>query len=405
MKKLQSFKFELMPNGEQQREMRRFAGSCRFVYNKALALQKENYEAGNKFISYVSMAANLPAWKCEVSMEWLKNAPSQSLQHALKDLEKAYKNFFAKRTEFPRFKRKGSGDSFRYPDPKQLKLEQTNNRLFLPKLGWLRYRNSRDVPGDVRNATVSQSGGKWFVSIQTQRDVVETHSTATSAIGVDVGIIHFATMSDASHITPLNSFKKHQQRLARYQRRMSRKIKFSRNWKKAKAKVQKIHTGVTNARKDFLHKTTTTISQNHALVCIEDLQIRNMSKSSKGNSDALGKMVKQKSGLNRAILDQGWGEFRRQLDYKMAWNGGVLLAVPPHNTSRTCPCCAHVSKDNRRTQAQFLCVDCGYENNADVVGAINILERGHRLLACGELAQLGLSAKQEPIEVTQAIFA
>ena len=405
MKKLQSFKFELMPNGEQQREMRRFAGSCRFVYNKALALQKENYEAGNKFISYVSMAANLPAWKCEVSMEWLKNAPSQSLQHALKDLEKAYKNFFAKRTEFPRFKRKGSGDSFRYPDPKQLKLEQTNNRLFLPKLGWLRYRNSRDVPGDVRNATVSQSGGKWFVSIQTQRDVVETHSTATSAIGVDVGIIHFATMSDASHITPLNSFKKHQQRLARYQRRMSRKIKFSRNWKKAKAKVQKIHTGVTNARKDFLHKTTTTISQNHALVCIENLQIKNMSKSSKGNSDTLGKMVKQKSGLNRAILDQGWGEFRRQLDYKMAWNGGVLLAVPPHNTSRTCPCCAHVSKDNRRTQAQFLCVDCGYENNADVVGAINILERGHRLLACGELAQLGLSAKQEPIEVTQAIFA
>jgi len=402
MKRLQAFKFELMPNGEQQRDMRRYAGSCRFVYNRALALQKESYEAGNKFIGYVPMAANLPIWKREQDTAWLKDTPSQALQHALKDLEKAYKNFFA---DFPRFKRKGSGDSFRYPEPKQIKLDQANDRIFLPKLGWLRYRNSRDVPGELRNATVSQSGGKWFVSIQTQRDVTTPVPESTTAIGVDVGIARFATMSDETHVVPLNSFKKHQLRLARYQRRMSRKEKFSNNWKKAKAKVQRIHTDVANARKDFLHKTTTAISKNHALVCIEDLQIRNMSKSSKGNSEKHGKKVKQKTGLNRAILDQGWGEFRRQLEYKMAWNGGILLAVPPQNTSRTCPCCAHVSKENRLTQDKFLCVDCGYENNADLVGAINILERGHRLLACGEWVQLDLSAKQELTEVTQAAFA
>jgi putative transposase len=105
--------------------------------------------------------------------------------------------------------------------------------------------------------------------------------------------------------------------------------------------------------------------------------------------------------LNRSILDQGWGEFRRQLAYKVSWNGGTLLAVPPQNTSRTCPCCGHVSKDNRRTQAQFLCVDCGYENNADVVGAINVLARGHRVLACGEPVPSGRSVKQEPAEVSQ----
>ena len=402
MKRLQAFKFQLMPTGEQQRKMRCFSGSCRFVYNKALALQKENFEAGNKFINYVSMASNLPSWKRDPKFSWLKEAPSQALQHALKDLEKAYQNFFAKRTDFPCFKRRGSGDSFRYPDPKQFKLEQENNRIFLPKLGWLRYRNSRAILGDLRNMTISQSGGQWFVSIQTQRDVVAEPSKASSAIGIDVGIARFATLSDAQSIAPLNSFKKHQQRLARYQRRMSRKEKFSSNWKKAKAKVQKIHTDIANARKDFLHKTTTVISKNHALVCIEDLQVRNMSKSSKGNSEQHGKRVRQKAGLNRAILDQGWGEFRRQLEYKMLWIGGILLAVPPHNTSRTCPCCHHISKENRLTQAEFLCVSCGYENNADVVGAINILERGHRLLACGELAQSGLSAKQEPIEVTQA---
>lgn len=275
-----------------------------------------------------------------------------------------------------------------------------NSRLFLPKLGWLRYRNSRNVLGELRNVTVSQSGNKWFVSIQTQREVEQPLSAATTSIGIDVGIARFATLSDASFIASLNSFKKHQQRLARYQRRMSRKVKFSNNWKKAKARVQKIHTGIANARRDFLHKATTTISQNHALVCIEDLQVRNMSRSSRGNSEQHGKRVSQKAGLNRAILDQGWGEFRRQLDYKLAWSGGYLVAVPPQNTSRTCPCCGQVSADNRQTQAKFLCVDCGYENHADVVGAINVLERGYRLLACGESAQSGCSMKQEPTEAT-----
>jgi putative transposase len=215
-------------------------------------------------------------------------------------------------------------------------------------------------------------------------------------------------MSDGSFIAPLNSLKKHQQRLARYQRRMSRKVKFSNNWRKEKTKAQKVHTCIANARKDFLHKTTTTISQNHALVCIEDLQVRNMSRSSKGNSEQHGKRVKQKAGLNRSILDQGWGEFRRQLEYKMAWSGGILLAVPAHYTSQTCPCCGHVAKENRLNQAEFVCVDCGYGENADVVGAINVLERGQRLLACGEdgsgrgrkTTTKPASVKQEPTEAT-----
>lgn len=381
-----------------------FAGSCRFVFNKALAMQKLNYDAGNRFIGYVAMAKQLTAWRNSPETPWLKDAPCHPLRHALKDLERAYQNFFAKRADFPRFKRKGGSDAFRYPDPKQIKLDQVGSRIFLPKLGWLRYRNSRNVLGQLRNVTVSQSGGKWFVSIQTQREVEQSLPKATSAVGIDVGIARFATMSDGSFLSPLNSFKKHQQRLARYQRRMRRKVKFSHNWKKAKANVQHIHAKIANARKDYLHKATTTISQNHALVCIEDLQVRKMSRSTKGNRVQPGKMVRQKSGLNRSILDQGWGEFRRQLDYKMTWTGGVLVAVPPHNTSRTCPRCAHVSKHNRITQARFVCMSCKYENNADLVGAINILERGHRLLACGELAQSGRSVKQEPTEATQTAF-
>mgnify|MGYP001390932454 FL=1 len=402
MQCLQAYRFELKPNGEQQRLMRRFAGSCRHVYNKALALQQERHEAGEKKLGYAALCKSLTEWKAQPETLWLNETPSQALQQSLKNLERAYKNFFEKRADFPRFKKKGHSDSFRYPQG--IKLDQGNSRVFLPKLGWLRYRNSRDVLGEVKNATVSQSGGKWFISIQTEREVDQPLPNG-EAVGIDMGIARFATLSDGSHIEPLNSFKKHQQRLARYQRAMSRKVKFSNNWKKAKAQVQRVHTRIANARKDFLHKASCQISQNHAMIAIEDLQVRNMSKSAKGNSEQHGKMVKQKSGLNRSILDQGWSEFRRQLEYKSAWNGGFVIAVPPQYTSQTCPCCGHVSKDNRQTQARFECIECGFEENADLVGAINILARGHRVLACGEPVQSGRSVKQEPTEATQAINA
>ena len=398
MRRLQAFKFELMPNGEQQRDMRRFAGSCRFVYNKALALQKENYEAGGKFIGYVAMAKHLTEWRNGGETPWLKDAPVHPLQHALKDMERAYKNFFAKRAAFPKFKKRGQRDSFRYPDPKQFKLDQPNGRIFLPKLGWMRLRLSRPVPGELRNATVSFKAGKWCVSIQTEREVEQPVPHATSAIGIDVGIARFATMSDGTFVAPLNSFKKHEARLRRCQRAMSRKVKFSNNWKKATTRVQRIHARIANARRDYLHKATTTISKNHAMVCIEDLQVRNMSRSAAGSIDAPGRNVRAKSGLNKAILDQGWFEFRRQLEYKLAWNGGWLVAVPPANTSRTCPACGYVSAENRTTQEKFACVECSYAENADVVGALNILARGHRVAACGEPVQSGRSVKQEPAE-------
>ena len=399
MQRLQAYRFELKTTGEQQRNMRRFAGSCRFVFNKALAMQQERYKAGEKKLGYASLCKSLTEWKAQSETLWLSETPSQALQQTLKNLERAYKNFFEKRADFPKFKKKGQSDSFRYPQG--VKLDQGNSRIFLPKLGWLRYRNSRDVLGEVKNATVSQSCGKWFVSIQTEREV-EQPLPSGEAVGIDMGIARFATLSDGSYIEPLHSFKKHQQRLAKYQRRMSRKVKFSNNWKKAKARVQRIHSRIANARKDFLHKASSQISQNHAMIVIEDLQVRNMSKSARGDSEQPGKMVKQKSGLNRAILDQGWGEFRRQLEYKAAWNGGFVVAVPPQYTSQTCPCCGHVSRDNRQTQAKFACVECGFEANADHVGAINILARGHRVLACGEPVQSGRSAKQEPTEAIKA---
>ena len=369
-----------MPDGEQQRNMRRFAGSCRFVFNKALALQQAHYAESKKKLSYADLCKQLTEWRKSSETQWLSETHSQPLQQTLKDLERAYKNFFEKRADFPRFKKKGQSDNFRYPQG--CKLDQGNSRIFLPKLGWVRYRNSREVLGIVKNVTVSGKQGKWYVSIQTEREVEAPIHPSTAIVGIDMGIARFATLSDGSYFAPLNSFKRQEKALVNAQRAMSRKKKFSNNWKKAKAKVQKIHAHIGNARCDYLHKATTTVSQNHAMVCIEDLQVRNMSKSASGTTETPGRNVKAKSGLNKAILDQGWYEFRRQLDYKLAWNGGQLVAVPPQNTSRKCPCCGHVAKENRRTQARFRCVACGFEENADVVGAINILRAGHARCAC-----------------------
>ena len=208
MKRLQAFKFQLRPNGPQERDMRRFAGACRFVFNKSLALQNENHEAGNKFLSYAKMTAWLVEWKKGPETQWLKESPSQPLQQALKDLERAYKNFFQKRASFPRFKKRGQSDSFRYPQG--VKLDQVNNRISLPKLGWISYRNSREVVGEVKNVTVSQSCGKWYISIQTEYEVTEPTHTSTSMVGLDAGVAKLATLSDSTIFEPVNSFKSNQ---------------------------------------------------------------------------------------------------------------------------------------------------------------------------------------------------
>ncbi|RZU99117.1 RNA-guided endonuclease InsQ/TnpB family protein [Spiribacter vilamensis] len=381
MQRLQAFKFQLRPNGHQEKMARRFAGSSRFVYNRALALQKARHESGEKKLGYAGLCKELSAWKQDSQTQWLTHAPSQSLQQALKDLERAYANFFEGRAAPPAFKKRGWHDAFRFPQG--VKLDQANARICLPKLGWIRYRKSREVLGTVKNVTVLASGGKWFVSIQTECEVETPRHPATSMVGVDLGVANLATLSTGEIIAPVNALAKRQRQLARAQRDLSRKRKFSRNWIKARARIRKIHTRVGNTRCDYLHKLTTTLSKNHAAVVIEDLQVRNMTRSASGTVDQPGQNVRAKSGLNRSILDQGWGELRRQLAYKQAWRGGIVETVEPRNTSRTCSACGHVAKENRPSQSRFECVVCGHTAHADVNAARNILAAGHAATACG----------------------
>lgn len=381
MKRLQAYKFKIEPNGEQIRNMRQFAGNARKVWNLAVARQQANHGAGEKFTNAFGMNNWLPEWKKEFS--FLRESPAQTLQQVMADLDRGYKNFFEKRAAHPVFKKKGkSADSFRFPDGQQFTVDQFTSRIKLPKLGWIRYRKSRNIEGVIKNITVSCVAGKWYTSIQTEREVEQPVHPSTTIVGLDAGVTLFATLSDGSMFEPVNAFGKNTVKLAKYQRGLSRKTKFSNNWKKQKQKITRLHQRIAHTRNDFLHKTSNIISKNHAMVVIEDLKVTNMSKSASGTIEAPGRCVKAKSGLNKSILDQGWGEFRRQLEYKQAWRGGGVLAINPRNTSRTCPACAHVAAENRKTQSKFECVECGYAENADLNAAINILRAGHARLAC-----------------------
>jgi putative transposase len=367
----------------------------RFVWNKALAINLSRLENKQSILWYNEMDFWTKLWKASDEYSFLKTVHSQTLQQTLKNLEKAFKDGFDKKQplkRIPKFKRKGQSDSFKYPQG--FKLSQDKSRVFLPKIGWVKYRNSRQVIGDLKNCTVSRRGKHWYIAIQVEYEVNIQHHASTSIVGIDLGVTRFATLSDGSYIQPLNSFRKLSKRLAFAQKRLSKKVKFSANWKKQKQQISKIHESIANARLDFLHKTSTYISKNHAMIVLEDLRVKNMSKSAKGNMTRPGKNVKAKSGLNKSILDQGWGLFTTMLEYKQDWSGGEVLKVPAHYTSQTCPSCHHVSKENRKSQSAFACTECGFKANADHVGALNVLERGHRLLACG-VETLASTMKQE----------
>lgn len=271
-----------------------------------------------------------------------------------------------------------------FPEPKQIELE--HNRIKLPKLGWIKLFHSQKVVGRIRNATISREGNHWYVSICVELQQILPEQLPTSAIGIDVGIANFAALSNGILIEPINSFRHCEKRLAILQRRLSKKQKFSNNWKKVLIKIRNIHRKIARVRRDFLHKLTTTLSKSHAMVVVEALKIKNMSKSAKGDLQNPGKNVKAKSGLNKSILDQGWGEFKRQLKYKLGWCNGVYVEVEPRYTSQQCSKCGNTSRENRLTQDRFCCQYCYYTEHADINAALNILAAGQAVMACGASA-------------------
>lgn len=372
MQRRQGYSYRIKTTPTLHRQFARYAGACRFIWNKVLAINERRYLAGVPRLTYCEAAWLLTLWRHSEEYGWLAEVSIHALQHCLRDLERAYHNLFAGRAAPPRFRKKFLSDSFRFPRDFQM----DGNRVKVPKIGWLRFWKSRDIEGTIKNVTIRREGKDWAVSFQTERDIDMPVHPATAAVGIDLGIAMFAALSDGTLHPPLNAYRTAQVKLAKAQRRAATKVKFSKNWQKCQAHIRHVHTKIAHCRHDFLHKLATQISKNHAVVVVEDLQVRNMSRSARGTMEEPGTNVAAKSGLNKAILDQGWGMFRRLLEYKQRWRGGKVIAVPPRYTSQECPRCHHVSKANRPQQALFLCVQCGYTYHADVVAAINILALG-----------------------------
>ena len=374
------YKYRLKANRSTRGQFVRFAGACRFVWNKILAINEHRYFAGVPRLSYAEACELVAWWKQSEEYGWLREVHSQVLQQCLKDLERAYSNFFAGRSAPPRYRKKFLADSFRYPQGFKL----DGRHVYLPMVGWVEFWESRPIEGTVKNVTVSRQGQHWFVAFQVEEELPDPVHPATAAMGIDLGIATFAAFSDGTLHPPLNAYRRVEKKKARMQRRLAGMVKYSQNWKKQQRRIAQLDIRIANCRHDFLHKLSTETSKNHAVIVLEDLQVKNMSKSAKGTVDEPGRNVAQKSGLNKAILDQGWGMFRQMLEYKQAWRGGAVIAVNPRYTSQTCPECGHISKLNRPQQALFSCVACGYTYHADIVAARNILAVGHteRLNAC-----------------------
>ncbi|MFC2098792.1 RNA-guided endonuclease InsQ/TnpB family protein [Bacteroidota bacterium] len=396
-----AYKFRLKTNLETEAALSRFCGSARFLWNKSLEMNLERLEKGQGILWYHELAFWLKLWKQSDEYGFLRECPSQVLQQKLMDLERAFRDCFDRKQplkRLPVFKKKGMGDGIRFPQGFRV----DNRRIFLPRIGWVGFYKSREITGTIKNITLTRKAGKWYASIQVEQENEIPKHPSDSRIGIDAGIKCFAAFSDGTMVEGVNSFRKHEDALAREQHKLARKRKGSENWKRQKRKISRLHHTISNVRSDFLHKLSTEISKNHATVYVEGLNIRGMSASARGTAEAPGSNIKAKAGLNKSILDQGWFEFRRQLDYKLDWNGGSLLEVDFRYTSQQCSCCGYTSKKNRKSQAEFVCLACGYEQHADVNAAKNILTVGQTGLACGSNRKSG--RKQEPAKTREGVL-
>ena len=372
-----AFRFRLEPNATQRQLFARFSGSCRFVFNQAHASRKEAYEADGKKICYADQCKALTHLKQGEATVWLGEVHSQVLQQALKDLEAAYQHFFRRLKKgevpgFPRFHRKGQNDSFRYPQG----VKVHDGKVYLPKIGWVKFRDSRPSEGKLCQATVKREGEHWFLTLACE---VETPEPApvpiqeARAVGIDVGLKAFAVLSDGTEIPNPRFLAKMLAELKKAQRALRKKIKRSNNWKKQVAKIARLHIRIKNARKDFAHKLSTLIVQNHDVICVEDLCIKGMIRN---------------HHLARAIADVGWGLFIEMLRYKAEWAGKHFVKIGRFiATSKICSRCGE-KQPMPLSVRTYSCGNCGLVADRDWNASLNIRAAGLAVLgfipnACG----------------------
>jgi putative transposase len=400
MKILKGHRFRLDLNEAQAGLCARTAGICRFLWNLALEQRSMAWrQEGRHRVGWAAQDAELKSLK--EAAPWIAEAPHHCLQQTLKDLDRAFQNFFAKRASYPTFRKKFQKDSFRFPDAKQFLVDEAGLRVKLPKLGQVPYRNGKGrnalkLDGMAKSITVSREGRHWFMSVLCESEVPEPLANAGGPVGLDLGVAQAITTSTGEHLLVLGRTRAEDRRLARLQRNLGRKKKGSKNRGKARRDLAEFQARIARRRRDSIHKATTKLAKNHGLIVIEDLQVKGMTASTAGTLEAPGRNVRAKAGLNRVILDKAWAEIRRQLGYKTLWSGSRLVAVHPAYTSQRCSRCGHTEAGNRPSQEKFACLACAHTENADVNAANNILAAGLAattdglvVAACGAMASAG----------------
>lgn len=365
-----AYRFRCYPTPEQQQALARTFGCARFVYNHMLRLRTDAWFQRQQKVGYHETSSALTALKKQPELAWLNEVSSVPLQQSLRHLQTAFGNFFAKRAAYPSFKSRHDRQAAEYTtsafkwDGKALRLAKMDEALPV------RFSRTIARAAKVTTVTVSRDGaGRYFVSMLCD-DAVQTLPTSEAKVGIDLGLTHFAILSSGEKIAAPNTFRKNESKLTKWQRRLARKVKGSRNRAKARVKVARVHAHIADARRDFLHKLSTRLIRENQVIAVETLAVSNMQKN---------------RSLSKSIADAGWAEFLRQLEYKSQWYGRTLVGIDRwYPSSKRCSECGHAVQKMPLKVREWTCPECGSVHDRDINAARNVLAAGLAVSAHGE---------------------
>lgn len=351
-----AYRYELKPNHEQLTLLKKHAGCARFAWNWGLAERKRLWEEEKMTTNAMELHKKLNALK-KTEFSWMYEVSKCAPQEALRDLDRAFKNFFQGRAGFPKFKKKGIHDSFRLTGT----IKVFPRHIQLPRLGKIRVKEETGkFKGRILSATVSREADRWFVSLAVEIEIPDPLPVAGEPVGIDMGLNHFAVLSTGEKIEAPKSLEKNLKKLRRLSRQHSRKQKGSNNRKKSALKLARLHRKIRNQRKDFLHKLSTTLAKTKPVIVIEDLAVKNM--------------IRNKH-LSRHIADASWGEFQRMLEYKTQWYGSKLVIAPRfYPSSKRCSKCGYILPELKLSTRQWICPKCGAFHDRDINATINLMQ-------------------------------
>ena len=366
-----SYVFRIYPTKEQEDLINKTFGCCRYVYNYFLAKSIEDYKTTGKSNSCYDNIKELTQLKKELT--WLKKVDSQALQQSLINLDSAYRNFFRRVKQgttpgFPKFKKKSSEQSYKTVNCNQIPVPIKNNKIRLPKLGYVKVKQDRRIMGTWTSMTVRRTASmKYFVSVCCKDVPVEEFEKVGSVVGIDLGLKDFVITSNGDKVPNPRYLKESERKLRRLQRQHSKKKKGSKNREKSRVKLARQHERVVNQRKDFLHKLTTDLVKSHDVVCCESLNVKGMVRN---------------HNLSKSVSDASWSEFVKQLSYKCEWYGKTLSQVDTfYPSSQLCHVCGYQNKEVKSLSVRkWTCPNCGTRHDRDVNAAQNILQEGIRFI-------------------------